>query len=232
MDVSDISDDAREAAELLLDAFYLQDARETFLLAGDAERARLAAETATDRMSKAFRTEFPSVEIRRAETAGREFMRALFLQDEIENWADLRAQMNDALSDVVVSDPGKTYALDVNADPRWERVRSLLLDTCMHVGIDPEYAELQSRFWRLHGQRADDWSRYAFEAHRLKVRAMVADCDPDDVEALARDFVVGVQLHDAWERRNRDDDFSDILALAAGYYQRIFDLLDRDDNSK
>lgn len=222
--VSEITVPARDAAERLLNAFYLQDARETHLLAGRSQRARLATERATEYMSQAFCTEFCDADEGRAKAAGRSFMRALFLQDEIENKVALRARGEEIPSAMLVSDVPVRRDDRIDTDPRWEEVRSLLESSCAHVGVDLEYAEIQSRFWRHHGQRKPDWCRYAFEAHRIKLRAMIPDGDRTDVERLSRYFVEGVQLHDSWSRDDRDRDFADIVGLVSRYYQRIFDL--------
>lgn len=223
-DVADVSPTAREVSERLLDAFFHQDLREDCLLCGDADGARTAAETATTAMSTVFCAEFPGRPRRHAERAGETFVQALFLQDEIENWAAVEADRSQLPSDLVLTCGPAPRGADVLDDPRWDDVRDLLSAVCSDAGIDETYARRQTEFWRRHGQREAGWRRTALAAHRLKVRAMVPGCSDEEAERLARQFVLGVELHDEWGRTDRDRDFGEIRGVVAAYYQRIFEL--------
>lgn len=218
---------ARDTAETLLDAFYQQDIREERLLEGDATGAMEAAAASVESMATVFRVEFPGRSRERAERAGETFAHALFLQDEIENWAALRANraaFDRPPAEFLFSDLSKPYADDAREDPRWERVRRLLCRVCVEAGIDSAYGERQTEFWRQHGQRDDDWMRTALDAHRLKIEAMVAGCDTDEAAALSECFLSGVTLHDRWSRADRDQDFAAVRDVVAAYYQRVFEL--------
>jgi hypothetical protein len=223
-DAADASPTAREVGERLLDAFFHQDVREDCLLCGDVEGARTAAETATTAMSTVFCAEFPGRPRGHAERAGATFVRALFLQDEIENWAAVRASRSRLPPDLVLTRGPGPRASGVLDDPRWDDVRDLLSAVCSDAGIDEAYARRQTEFWRRHGQRAVGWRRTALAAHRLKVDAMVPGCPDEEAERLARQFVRGVELHDAWSRTDPDRDFDEIRHVVAAYYQRIFEL--------
>lgn len=226
LNVDGVSETTYDAADRLLRAFYGQDLREEHLLRGEWDAARASAAATRGAMGDVFRAEFPGRPRRRAERAGAAFADALFLQDEIENWAAVRSGTADAgpPSDLLSSDFSADYPDDVNADPRWEGVRKLLDGVCSDAGIDAAYAERQTAFWRAHGQRAPGWRRTAVDAHRLKVTAMVAGCPDDAVTTLSEYFVAGVELHDGWERADEAADFAEIRDVVAAYYQRVFDL--------
>lgn len=218
---------ARDTAEMLLEAFYQQDIREERLLEGDATGAMEAAAASIEAMATVFRVEFPGRPRERAERAGRAFAHALFVQDEIENWAALRANraaFDRPPEEFLFSDLSRLYSDDVCEDPRWEEVRRLLRLVCDEAGIDPAYGERQTEFWRQHGQREDDWMRTALDAHRLKIESMVAGCDTGEATALSECFLSGVALHDRWSRADRDRDFAAIRDVVAAYYQRVFEL--------
>jgi hypothetical protein len=223
-DAADASQTAHEVGERLLDAFFHQDLREDCLLCGDVAGARAAAETATTAMSTVFCAEFPGRPRRHAERAGATFVRALFLQDEIENWAAVESTRSRLPPDLVLTCGPAPTGGDVLDDPRWDDVRDLLTGVCSDAGIDETYARRQTEFWRRHGQREAGWRRTALAAHRLKVTAMVPRCPDEEVERLARQFVRGVELHDEWSRADRDRDFDEIRDVVAAYYQRVFEL--------
>jgi hypothetical protein len=221
------SAEARDLAETLLEAFYKQDLREEYLLGGDVEGAVEAADASIEAMARVFRAEFPERPSDRAERAGRAFAHALFLQDEIENWPALRANESSfahSTTECLFSDLSKPYADDVDEDPRWEVVQRLLCRVCAEAGIDPAYGKRQTDFWRQHGQRDENWVRTALDAHRLKIEAMVAECDSDEATALSECFLSGVHLHDRWTRTDRDRDLAAIRDVVAAYYQRVFEL--------
>lgn len=223
VDVDRVSQTAYDAAELVLEGFFQQDLREESLLDGDAAGARAAADACVDAMAEVFCVEFPDRPRELARSAGSTFARALFLQDEIENWRELRAVRDDLPDDLFVSDRSHPYDGGVRDDPRWEDVRRLLSRVCADAGIDDAYGDRQTEFWRRHGLRDDDWAQTALEAHRLKLAAMVAGSD-DDVDVLAEFFVASVELHDRWERVDPDRDFREIRHVVAAYYQSVFEL--------
>ncbi|MDS0292631.1 hypothetical protein [Halogeometricum luteum] len=218
---------ARDVAETLLEAFYQQDIREECLLSGDAAGAVEAADASAEAMAAVFRAEFPGRPPERAERAGRTFARALFVQDEIENWFALRsnaAAFDRPATEFLFTDLSEEYDGDVGDDPRWARVRGLLRRVCAETGIDAAYGDRQTEFWRQHGQRDENWVRTALEAHRLKVEAMVAGCEAEEATALSERFLSGVKLHDRWSRVDRDRDFAAIREIVTAYYQRVFEL--------
>lgn len=225
--VSAISRRAIEAAETLLRGFHYQDMRETYLTECDFDAARTAATNATEHMARAFTIDFPNASPEKAGNAGELFMRALFLQDEIENREAFYQCLSDDVPDgifvdVAEVDPG----ISINDDPRWQAVRALLEDVCHGVGIDSEYAVLHARFWRLHGQRRDGWRSVARRAHRIKLARMVPSASEDDIDDLAAYFVAGVDDHDDWSRETPAQDISSSADIVARYYQRVFDLRD------
>ncbi|MCO8267920.1 hypothetical protein ACOZ4B_19775 [Haloferax prahovense] len=228
LDVTAPSTRAFEVAETLLRGFYFQDMRETHLLNCDFDAAMTAAERAVHHMSEAFVAEFPDVPAERAERAGELFMRALFLQDEIENRDDFDACFEHDVPPgaFVSSAPDDSESDTINDDPRWRDVRELLGTVCDELDINAEYATLHTRFWRLHGQEVDGWETVARRAHRIKVARMAPSADSETVDNLARYFVVGVTRHDEWARESPERDVSSAIDLVAHYYQRLFDLRD------
>lgn len=225
LEVDAVSGKAYETAESLLTAYHYQDERESHLLRGDVAMARDAGERALERMADTYENEFPEADRGRARRAGEGFMRALFCQDEIENWdLILKAPNQDAIEDVLLSDIDGKYGTNASRDPRWGAVREHLRDACGLVGIDEAYADKQSRFWLLHGQIKQYWERVAIEAHGIKLAAMVGETTPEISRLLGEYFVEGVKRHDDWSHRDIDDDIDDVLEPVATYYQKVFDL--------
>ena len=224
LDVGTVSEAARETGRLLLDAYYLQDEREAHLLRGDAETARAVGEEALEKMGATFEREFPGVESERAMASGKAFMRALFLQDEIENWGLIRQVGVDSLSPALLSDPDGPYGTNQIRDERWDSVEAELLESCERAGIAEEFAQRQRQFWLLHGQLGEYWERVAIEAQEIKLRAMLPDPDADVVERLADHFVAGVKLHDEWGHRQKEEDMAELHRIVSAYYQKIFEL--------
>ncbi|WP_411963575.1 hypothetical protein [Haloferax sp. YSMS24] len=225
LDIAEPSLQARKAAETLLRGFHYQDLRETYLLACDFDAARQAATLATDHMSQSFTVDFPNAPDERARRGGELFMRALFLQDEIENRAEFYECLSDPVPDDIFVDVAEAVpGLSINDDPRWEDVRILLEGVCEELGIDTEYAVLHARFWRLHGQRRDGWQSIARRAHRIKLARMVPRASATDIDKLAEYFVAGVDHHDNWCRDDPERDISTTVDVVARYYEQIFDL--------
>lgn len=221
--------DSLSAAEAVLGAFYEQDQRELHLIRGDAEAAGAAEKRANDNMAAAFAAEFPHVEAADATAAAGRFMDALYIQDEIENWeyiADHRSRQ--AIDDLLFTAEALPRETSQSNDPRWDRVERCLLDVCADAGIDEQYAPLQTRFWKLHGQIDDYWRQDAIEAHRVKLQAMVPAADDDAVDSLAETFVEGVAMHDDWNHQSREEDLQWVKELVTSYYQRVFDLQGRE----
>lgn len=215
-------------ARTLLEAYYLQDEREGCLLLGKPREAAAAAAKALDRMATTYEVEFPHVDRCRARRAGESFMRALFVQDEIENWELLRREARSDLSDVLVSDPSASYGSNPAADVRWGLVKTYLREACERTGIDERYAEKQMEFWLLHGQLDEYWEELALEAHEYKLRAMIEDPPNEVVERTGERFVDGVRIHDGWSHRNESDDLREAVELVAEYYREVFKLRSND----
>ncbi|MFC6904580.1 hypothetical protein [Halalkalicoccus tibetensis] len=215
-------DDATAAARTLLEAYHLQDERERALLRGDAGRAEAVGRRAIDRMAIAYGAEFPEIERTRARAAGESFMRALFVQDEIENWDRLRRLPERRLQGALETDPGGAYGSDPVHDERWDRVRGLLAGTCRSAGIDGRYATEQTRFWVYHGQRDPRWERSAHGAHGIKLRAMVEEPSADATDRMGRRFVEGVRGHDDWGHADRTADLAAVIDPVVDYYTELF----------
>ncbi|ELZ98755.1 hypothetical protein C440_00325 [Haloferax mucosum ATCC BAA-1512] len=164
LNVSTPEPPAFEAAETLLGGFHLQDMRESHLVACDVAAARSAASAAVEHMVTAFGFEFPAVSRSRTARAAESFMRALFVQDEIENRVAFGGRAERGRSaDVFVSSLGDvTGAPSIDDDLRWSEVRGLLRTVCDDPDMDPKYAALHTRFWRRHGQRHDSWETIAW----------------------------------------------------------------------
>lgn len=224
---TDGSAGARLTAATLLEAYYFQDDRERHLLSGNVSEASAARMKALDRMASAYEMEFPHLDRFWAREAGAAFMHALFVQDEVENWAELREVPEDDVRDALVSDPGGSYGRDPIEDARWEHVEASLLETCWKAGIDDRYAPQQTRFWVLHGQSDPEWERVAHDAHELKLRALVEDPPESAVERLGQRFVDGVRIHDEWTHRDSSADVEAAIDLVTEYYDELFELRSR-----
>lgn len=214
-------DDATTAARALLEAYHFQDERERALLRGNARRAEAVGRRAVDRMAVAYGIEFPDLERRRARAAGESFMRALFVQDEIENWGRLRRLPERRLRGVLETDFEGAYGSNPVHDGRWERVRELLGRTCRSAGIDERYADEQTRFWVYHGQRDPRWEGVAHRAHGIKLRAMVEDPSAELTDRMGRRFVEGVRGHDEWGHADRSADLAAVIDPVVDYYAEL-----------
>lgn len=225
LSVGSVSERARTMARNLLQGYYHQDERESYLLQGKPEQAREAASLALDRMATVFEMEFEHRPSSRARRAGTEFMTALFVQDEIENWElFLRAPERTHLQEILYSDLSEMYGPSVGRDERWDLVREHLETTCELVEIDPTYAGKQSQFWLLHGQLNEYWEEIAMDAHSLKLEAMVPEPDPAIDSLLGEYFVEGVKRHNRWSHRELSEDVTALQDIVEPYYQKILDL--------
>jgi hypothetical protein len=224
---ADGSANARLTAATLLEAYYFQDERERHLLSANVGGATAARQKALDCMATTYEMEFPHLDRFRVREAGEAFMHALFVQDEIENWAKLRERPEgpeDDLRDALVSDPEVCYGRNPIEDVRWEHVETSLRETCRKAGIDDRYASRQTRFWVLHGQCDPEWERVAHDAHELKLRALVDDPPERAVDRLGQQFVDGVRIHDEWTHSDAAADIEAAIDLVTEYYDELFDL--------
>lgn len=221
--VGGVSASAAATAATLLEAYDAQDRRQAHIKTGNYETAMRQAERARSRMAETWVTEFPHVGEAHAETAGRLFMDALFLQDEIENWATIPATQGD-LSRVLLTTDAQRDAKPAATDERWQDVESLLAAAAVEVGIPGDFAAKQTRFWLRHGQRAEGWEAAAAAAFDLRLQAMLPGVDTAEREPLVEDFVAGVKLHDGWSLDEGTADRSESRALVGQFYQRVFDL--------
>ena len=222
-DVSQYPANPGTTARALLDAYYFQDQRESAIVQNEPDAAAEAGAAALRRMADSFESEFPDRGLEQARTAGREFMRGLFVQDEIENHhliANLPLSDFDA---VLLTDP-TTDQTDPATDERWDLVRQHLADTCSAVGIDDEYSDLQTHFWLLHGQLNEYWEEVAKRAHRHKLEAMIGPVPTEIHRKLGSYFVEGVKLHDDWSHCNKGADFEEVEDIVTRYYRRVFEL--------
>jgi hypothetical protein len=218
--------DASTVAETLLRAFYAQDEREACIRAGDAAGATHAANTARDLMGEAFAAEFPHVPESEAHLAGVRFVEALFVQDEIENRDDFAAAVEGGLDATLLLTDATPRDGPLLDDARWDLVESYLDEVCEYAGIDGDYAEAQTRFWKLHGQQMN-WMDAAATAHQIKVESMLdgAAADPGDVARLADYFVAGVAGHDQWAD-DQVEAVDGVVGLVTTYYDELFTLRD------
>lgn len=215
--------DPVKTAEALLDAYYFQDQRESAIVQNQPDAAADAATTALSRMAEVFQREFPNKPTALAGVAGKEFMRGLFVQDEIENHHIISNLSLPDFEEVLLSDP-TTDQPNPAVDDRWDVVRHHLDNTCDAVGIDRDYSELQTRFWLLHGQLNEYWEEVAKQAHQHKLEAMLGPVSAETHEKLGSYFVTGVKIHDDWTHRNKEADFEEVESIVTKYYECIFDL--------
>jgi hypothetical protein len=223
--VGGISARAAATAATLLEAYDAQDRRQAHIKTGNYETAKRQAERARTRMAETWVREFPDRGEGHAETAGRLFMDALFLQDEIENWAEIPATQGE-LSRVLVTTDAAREAKPPATDGRWTDVETLLDAAAVEVGIPGPFAAKQTQFWLRHGQRAEGWEEPAADAFELRLQAMLPGVDADDRQPLVSSFVEGVKLHDGWALDEGTADRSRSRELVGGFYQQVFDLRD------
>lgn len=208
---------AYDAAESLIRGYTLQDIRMDHLRDGNYDEVEEVEEEALDEMAEAFEYEFPDSPD--AAEAGMHFMRASFMQDEIENWEVLSGDP-DAQEYVKVSDyDGEA---DFDDDPRWNEVENELRAVCDAVGIDEKYVEEKKKFLKLHEKGDPAYRKHAANAEEVKIRAMIDDENGDRARELSRYFLKGVQMHDDWDN-DRDLD-EDAIEFIGEYYEKIADL--------
>ena len=216
---------AKKTAVDLLEGYYFQDERESHILRNNPEKAMECQELALERLAAVYAAEFPQIGVERAEEAGREFMRGLFVQDEIENWSLIDGSIPlTEMNDVLLSEMGEEYAADPAQDRRWDSVQDHLQKSCELVDVDPEFAERQTRFWLLHGQLNEYWEQVAKGAQTIKLQSMIPQASQETYDRLSEQFVRGVKLHDNWEHQEKSADFEDIVEVVAAFYEEIFDI--------
>ena len=219
----EVTSRAAATAATLLEAYDAQDRRQAHIMTGNVPTAKRQAARARSRMAETWVREFPDVAEAHAETAGRLFMDGLFLQDEIENWAAIPATEGE-LSRLLLTSDVDREAQPPATDPRWEDVQALLAAAAVEVGIPGPFAQKQTSFWLLHGQRADHWQEAAAAAFDCKLRAMVPGADADERQRLAEYFVAGVELHDDWSLDDGTAGREASRDLVGRFYQRVFEL--------
>lgn len=206
---------AYSAAESLLRGYLLQDIRMDRLTSSSYEEVPAIEQEAMDEMAQAFEYEFPETE--RAAEAGRYFMKASFMQDELENWESLR-ERPEALDYTWVSDSSHTG--DFMADDRWSEVREELETVCDITGIDQEYVDHKIKFLKYHEVGDPRYKHHAVKAEALKIQSMIDDRYSEKAEDLSRYFLKGVQKHDDWDEELENE----AVELVAEYYREIADL--------
>lgn len=221
--VGGVSARAAATAATLLEAYDAQDRRQAHIKTGNYETAKRQAGRARSRMAETWVREFPHEGEAHAETAGRLFMDALFLQDEIENWAEIPATQGD-LSRVLVTTDAARAPKPPATDGRWTDVEALLDAAAVEVGIPGPFAARQTQFWLRHGQRAEGWEGPAADAFDLRLQAMLPGVDADERDPLVTSFVEGVNLHDGWSLDEGTADRSQSRELVGQFYQRVYDL--------
>lgn len=214
---------AAATAATLLEAYDAQDRRQAHIKTGNYPTAKRQAERARSRMAETWVTECPHVATGHAETAGRLFIDALFLQDEIENWDAIPATEGD-LSRVLLTSDASRAAQPPATDTRWNEVEALLGAAALEVGIPGPFAAKQTRFWLRHGQRAAGWEEAAAAAFDLRLQAIVPAADRAEREALGEYFVAGVKLHDGWSLDEGTARRTESRELVGRFYQRVFEV--------
>lgn len=208
---------AYDAAESLIRGYTLQDIRMDLLQEGRYEEAKEAEEKALDEMAEAFKYEFP--ESQQATEAGRHFMRASFMQDEIENWEVLSG---DSEAQKYIKVPKADERGGLKNDPRWSSVEEELQAMCEAVGIDEEYVEEKTKFLKLHELGDPEYEKHAARAEEIKIKAMIDEEHEDKAEELSEYFLKGVQMHDDWENNEEIDE--EALKLIGEYYEKVDNL--------
>lgn len=212
MTMSDAQDPAYSAARSLLRGYLLQDIRMDLLTASSYDEISEVEEEAMEEMARAFEYEFPDSD--RAAEAGRYFMKASFMQDELENWESLRGK-EAALEHTWVSESSHTG--DFMQDDRWGEVREELEVVCDITGVDEDYVDHKIKFLKYHEVDDPRYKEHAVKAEALKIQAMIDDEYSDRAEELSEYFLRGVQKHDQWE----DELGNDAVELVAEYYSEI-----------
>lgn len=210
-------------AKTLLDAYYFQDLRESAILQNEPDASADASAAALHHMANVFEREFPTRPTPQVRAAGKEFMRGLFVQDEIENHHLISNLPLPDFEEVLLTDPTTTQ-VNPATDDRWDVVRQHLDETCDAVGINDEYSDVQTRFWLLHGQLNEYWEEVAKRAHRYKLEAMLGPVPSETHEKLGSYFVAGVKLHDDWTHRHKKADFEEVENIVTQYYECVFGL--------
>ena len=193
---------AADTAALFASVYRSQDELESEPGMAD-KRSTYAATRAYDRMGTVYTREFPEVPEDVSRRAGRAHVDALFKQDIVEN------------------DPAHETAADVLADERWREadapwsVEGSLREVCECVGIDEEFAEALTEFYRLHGQQQDGWKEAAYRAHKIKATRITGSEAVG--ERLAPYFVISVMHHNART-------WADGQAVIREHYERLFEL--------
>ena len=207
------SDLPRKAARSVLQGYRYQDLRMEHVLRGEYAAAERVAQKAIDAMAQAYTFEFKRAS--EAAEAGRHFMLASFMQDEIENWARLHSA---AVPERYLSVPQTSPVHEPKADPRWQCVATELEETCELAGIDTSYVEPKIRFLKLHGSGDSNYRQFARRAERIRIMAM-GDISESVAEELTQYFLRGVKEHDKW---NEYDSLNETaVEIVSEFYRRV-----------
>jgi len=215
--MEEVTEQAYSSAESLLKGYKLQDRRMDLIIEGKYQEAREAEQKALYEMAEAFEFEFPDSNTGRQ--AGKRFMEASFIQDEIENWNQIRTD-EEALQQARVStDYGENHLMQ---DERWSEVRHKLEQVCQLTGIDEEYIDPKLKFLKLHEVGDSRYRKFAQEAEQTKIRSMIADQNEDKAQELTNYFLRGVEKHDNWDQKEQAQ--QQAVDIVAEYYQKIMQL--------
>lgn len=212
-----VSEKAYTSAESLLKGYKLQDRRMDLLMEGRYEEAREAEEQALYEMAEAFEFEFPDSDNGRK--AGKRFMEASFIQDEIENWSEIRADDQALRQARVSTDYGPNQLMQ---DDRWSEVRDKLEQVCQLAGIEDEYVNPKIKFLKLHEAEDSRYREFAKKAEQIKIESMIADRHEEKAQELTNYFLRGVEKHDKWDQNNEAQEQA--VKIVAEYYQNIIEL--------
>lgn len=206
---------AYDAAHSLLRGYLLQDIRMDYMLEGSYGQVPEIEQEALDEMSNAFEYEFQDADA--AREAGRHFMKASFMQDEIENWEELK-QSPEAQKYMWISD--SNHSGSFMNDERWNEVREELEEVCHNAGVDEEYVDHKVKFLKLHEVGDPKYVDHAVKAESIKIEAMISDEHSDKSEDLSKYFLKGVEQHDEWDEELDEE----TVELVAEYYRKIREL--------
>jgi hypothetical protein len=118
------------------------------VVTGYVEHDRGHLEKAAEAFFQVYRHMFPEVSALRSWRAAELYIEVLVRQDEIENH------------------PGHDAA-EIRDDPRWEEVKSVLLEFSRTLGIPDSYAENTMNYYRFHGVRDSRYVNYCLESDRI-----------------------------------------------------------------
>jgi hypothetical protein len=118
------------------------------VVTGYVEHDRGRLDKATEAFFQVYVNLFPEISPIRSWKAAELYVQVLVKQDEIENFPD-----HDATRIV--------------SDPRWEEVKSILVDFARTLEIPESYADNTTNYYKFHGVRDNRYVNYCLESDRI-----------------------------------------------------------------